>query len=207
MDGAVDFRRHGRRCRRLKRSCSAQDARQSLSGLREPQRRQHGRHRRGQGRPSTSVPAASCRLSGRRPAAIADLTIPFVGKAFAMLEYQDKVGERRAGEGLDQRRFAKSGSGRRRPRWHAQGGLRRQHQGLEAIFKCLLRLVVKNQDKPRTVNARQWVAVDPRPRYGRRDQHGTWDDRDRDLQKNGVAPSRNRSRPHLNRYSAWISCS
>ena len=66
--------------------------------------------------------------------------------------------------------------------------------GLKRFFKCLLRLVVKNQDKPRTVRLRkqQWVAVDPRPWNVDMDVEintglGTGS-RDRDLQTlNGVA--------------------
>ena len=145
-------------------------------------------------------------VKGDARAAIADLTIPFVGKeAFAMLEYQDKVGERRVGsgpnsQGLDQDALQNQTA---RAVEATQSALATRKEdyaaniaqvGLKRFFKCLLRLVVKNQDKPRTVRLRkqQWVAVDPRPWNVDMDVEintglGTGS-RDRDLQTlNGVA--------------------
>lgn len=123
------------------------------------------------------VPGGVIVVTGDPNAAIRELTTPFVGKeAFAMLEYQDMVAERRTGvgansQGLDQDALQNQTARAVEATQSAQATKKEDYAdniaevGMKRFYKCVLKLIVKNQDKPRTVQLRkkEWVTVDPRP--------------------------------------------
>jgi hypothetical protein len=111
----------------------------------------------------------------REPGAIRDLAVPFVAQnSFAMLDYCDSVIEKRTGvsratmaldpDALQNQtatavNAAKDASHSKIElvaRNFAEGGMKR-------LFRCLLKLVVANQDAPRMIRLRnEFVEMDPR---------------------------------------------
>lgn len=107
-------------------------------------------------------------------AAVGYNTIPFVAeKSFAMLEYldneaTDRTGISEASSGLApdalQNMTAKaSGMIEQAGIGQTELMVRTIAHGLKRVFRGLLRMVIKHQDKPRTVRLRdKWVTFDPR---------------------------------------------
>lgn len=110
----------------------------------------------------------------RNPGAVVPFTLPYVGKeAFPMLQYMDEVRENRTGvskaaDGLDPSALQSStlmavqqtvGAAQQRTeliaRLFAEGGMQR-------LYKGLLQLIVKHQDRPRMVRLRnEFVEMSP----------------------------------------------
>lgn len=107
-------------------------------------------------------------------AAVGYTTVPFVAKeSFAMLSYLDQEATDRTGISDAASGLAPDALTNMTARATAlieQAGIgqtelmvRTFAQGLRRVFKGLLRLVIKHQDRPRTVRLRgQWVTFDPR---------------------------------------------
>ncbi len=103
------------------------------------------------------------------------LEVPFTAQhSFQMLAYWDDVQERRTGVSrssqvpdMDQLTnqtaaavHEKQAAGAIRPEFYARN---LKEMGLKRLFRCLLKLIVKNQDRPRTIRIRdEWVEFDPR---------------------------------------------
>ena len=101
---------------------------------------------------------------------------PFIGdKAFAVIQYMDELREQRTGVSrqsmaLDPETLAKqtaTAAGIQESASHAQNELRArniaQYGGLTRLFRLLLKLIVRHQDKPKTIRLRgQFVDVLPR---------------------------------------------
>lgn len=109
------------------------------------------------------------------PEAIRDLAVPFVAaNSFQMLEYLDMVSEKRTGvsrqasvlDGNELQNQSATAAQIAFDSSHAKLELYARNiaeLGLKRLFKCLLKLVVKHQDEPRTVRLRdEWVEMDPR---------------------------------------------
>lgn len=107
--------------------------------------------------------------------AVKELTVPFTaGQSFQMLEYLDMVRESRTGvsratTGLDldalQNQTATAVNASQSSAYAKMESYARNlaENGMKRLFKCLLRLVVKHQDKPRMIRLRgKWVEMDPR---------------------------------------------
>lgn len=107
-------------------------------------------------------------------AALAYNTVPFVAKdSFAMLEYMDQEATDRTGISDASSGMAPDALQNMTAKATAlieQSGIgqtelmvRTIAHGLKRVFKGLLRLIIKHQDKPRTVRLRdEWVTFDPR---------------------------------------------
>ncbi len=107
---------------------------------------------------------------------IKDLTVPFVGKEAApMLEYWDQVAERRTGVGnksagldkdtLQNEPTATATNAMMSASYSKQEDYARNiaEVGMKRLFRCLLKLIVKHQDRAKIVRLRdQWVEMDPR---------------------------------------------
>jgi hypothetical protein len=111
----------------------------------------------------------------RAPGMVQPFTTPFVGQqAFPMMEYMDQIKEARTG-------MSKASMGlnadalQSTTRLAVQATVQAAQQhieliarvfseiGMKRLFKGLLRLVTRHQDKPRVIRLRnQWVEVDPR---------------------------------------------
>lgn len=148
---------------------------------------------------------AVIQTKGDPNAIIKDLAVPFVAKeAFPMLEYMDNVAERRTGvgansQGLDQDALQNQTATAVEATQAAQSTKKEDYArniaeiGLKRFFKCLLKLIVRHQDKPRTIRLRdEWVTMDPRAWNADMDvtiNTGLGNgNRDRDLQiLNGIA--------------------
>ncbi|CAN7495071.1 hypothetical protein LJR231_003471 [Phyllobacterium sp. LjRoot231] len=109
------------------------------------------------------------------PGAITDLAVPFVAdKSYSMLEYMDMLSEKRTGvsrqsmaldpDALQNQTAA--GQMMAQSASYAKIELYARNiaeLGLKRLFKCLLKLVVAHQDKPRMIRLRdKWVEMDPR---------------------------------------------
>jgi hypothetical protein len=109
-------------------------------------------------------------------AVVMDLAIPFVGKEAApMLEYWDQIAERRTGVGnrsagldkdtLQNEPTATATNAMQAASYAKQEDYARNiaEMGMKRLFRCLLKLIQKNQDKAKTIRLRdQWVEMDPR---------------------------------------------
>lgn len=115
-------------------------------------------------------------VKGDPNAIIRDMTIPFFAeKSFSALEYMDQVIERRTGVsrstmGLDPEALTNQTATAVQAQQSAAYSKielmarNMAEMGLKRLFKCLLKIIVRHQDKPRTIRLRdQWVTVDPRP--------------------------------------------
>lgn len=114
-------------------------------------------------------------IRAKQPGMVQSLDTPFVGiQAMPVLEYMDAIragrtGMTKASQGLDPDVLqsttkaavtATMAASEQRLEMIARIFA---ETGMKALFRGLLRAVVKNQDKPRTVRLRNsWVAVDPR---------------------------------------------
>lgn len=109
------------------------------------------------------------------PSAILALTVPFVANnSFQMLEYLDMVTEKRTGvsrqasvlDGEELQNQSATAAQLAHDAGHAKQELYARNIaeiGLKRMFKCLLKLIVKHQDAPRTIRLRdEWVEMDPR---------------------------------------------
>jgi hypothetical protein len=109
------------------------------------------------------------------PSAIRDLVVPFTAKeSFGMMEYLDTVREARTGVsramiGLDadklQNQSATAFQGAQSASYAKQETYARNiaENGMKRLFRCLLKLIVKHQDRARTIRLRgEWVKMDPR---------------------------------------------
>jgi hypothetical protein len=114
-------------------------------------------------------------IRARAPGMVQPFNTPFVGQqAFGMIEYMDQVKEARTG-------MSKASMGlnadalQSTTRLAVQATVQAAQQhieliarifaeiGMKRLFKGLLRLITRHQDKPRVVRLRnQWVEVDPR---------------------------------------------
>lgn len=108
--------------------------------------------------------------------AIRDLPVPFVAaNSFQVLEYLDAVVEKRTGvsratmaldpEALQNQTATAVNEQRSAAQSKVELYARNiAETGLARLFRCLLRLVVRHQDKARTIRLRdEWVDMDPRP--------------------------------------------
>lgn len=116
------------------------------------------------------------RTDGDPNSIIKDLTVPFVGKEAApMLEYWDQVAERRTGVGNRSAGLDKDALQNEPTATATNAMVSASHSkqedyarniaevGMKRLFRCLLRLMVKHQDQPRTILLRdKWVPMDPR---------------------------------------------
>lgn len=106
---------------------------------------------------------------------IRDLAMPFVGKEVGpVIEYMDRVAERRTGvgnqsAGLDMEALQNQTATATNAMQAAAYGKKEDYarnlaeMGMRRLFRCLLRLVVANQDRPKTIRLRdEWVEMDPR---------------------------------------------
>lgn len=107
---------------------------------------------------------------------VADLAVPFVGKEAApMLEYWDQIAERRTGVGnksagldkdtLQNEPTATATNAMMSASYAKQEDYARNiaEMGMKRLFRCLLKLIAKHQDKAKTIRLRnQWVEMDPR---------------------------------------------
>ncbi|XHB99363.1 phage portal protein [Nitratireductor sp. ac15] len=109
------------------------------------------------------------------PDAIKTLDVPFVaGNSFQMLEYMDSITEKRTGvsrqsaslDGQELQNQSATAAQLAHDTAHAKQELYARNIaeiGLKRLFKCLLRIIVKHQDQPRTIRLRdKWVEMDPR---------------------------------------------
>jgi hypothetical protein len=107
--------------------------------------------------------------------AVKDLAVPFVAdKSYSMLEYMDMLSEKRTGVSrqsmsLDPDALQnQTAAGQMMAQSAAYAKIELYARniaelGLKRLFKCLLKLVVAHQDRPRTVRLRdKWVEMDPR---------------------------------------------
>ena len=107
--------------------------------------------------------------------AVSSLNVPFVAeKSFAMLQYldamlQDRTGVSDASSGLDP--DALQNQTATATQLISEGGIAAveliartmAEGGFKRMFRCILRLIVENQDKPETIRLRnKWVDFDPR---------------------------------------------
>jgi hypothetical protein len=112
----------------------------------------------------------------RGPGAIADMPIPFTAdKIMPFVDYWDKIGEKRTGvvqggPALDMDALANQTAKAVQSVETAQFSRIEEYArniaecgGLQRVFKCILKLVVKHQDRPRMIKLRdEWVEMDPR---------------------------------------------
>ncbi len=104
-----------------------------------------------------------------------EISIPFVAEqSYAMLEYQDSLAEKRTGVSrtsmaLDPDALqdqTATGQMLAQSAAYAKVELYARNMaelGLKRLFRCLLKLIVEHQDKPRMIRLRdQWVKMDPR---------------------------------------------
>lgn len=109
------------------------------------------------------------------PNGIVTLSVPFVAaNSFQMLEYLDMMLEKRTGvskqssvlDGNELQNQSATAAQLAFDASHAKQELYARNIaeiGLKRLFKCLLKLIVKHQDEPRTIRLRdQWVQMDPR---------------------------------------------
>lgn len=109
------------------------------------------------------------------PNAVKELTVTFTAQqSFGMLEYLDSVREARTGVskamiGLDQdalqNQSATAFQGAQAASYAKQETYARNisENGMQRLFRCLLKLIVKHQDQARTIRLRgEWVEMDPR---------------------------------------------
>lgn len=107
--------------------------------------------------------------------AVKDLAVPFVAdKSYAMMEYMDMLSEKRTGVSrqsmaLDPDALQnQTAAGQQMAQSAAYAKIELYARniaelGLKRLFKCLLKLVVAHQDKPRMIRLRdKWVEMDPR---------------------------------------------
>lgn len=106
--------------------------------------------------------------------AIQPIVVPFIAeKSFAMIEYWDHEGDERTGindasgglppDALQNVTAKASAMYEQQGIGQAELMARTLAQGFRRMFRGMLRLVIRHQDKPRTVRLRNdWVAFDPR---------------------------------------------
>jgi hypothetical protein len=107
--------------------------------------------------------------------AISPLEVPFTAKeSFAMLEYADQLIEKRTGvsrstmaldlDALQNQTATATNAAQAAAATKVETYARNVAEGgLKRLFRCLLKLIVKHQDKPRTIRLRgTWVEMDPR---------------------------------------------
>lgn len=110
----------------------------------------------------------------RQPGSITPLTVPFVAKeSFSMLEYLDMVKETRTGvsrqsTGMDmdalQNQTATAVKAMQSASYAKTETYARNiaENGMRRLFRCLLRLITKHQDRPRMIRLRgEWVEMTP----------------------------------------------
>lgn len=115
------------------------------------------------------------RVKGDPNSAVAVSTIPFVAKeALTGLEYMDQIIERRTGVSrstmaLDlealQNQSATAVNAAQSAAYSKIELIARNlaEMGFKRFFKCVLKLIVQNQDRPKTIRLRnEWVQMDPR---------------------------------------------
>lgn len=106
---------------------------------------------------------------------VREIATPFVAdKSYMMLEYQDQTAEKRTGvsrqsmaldpEALQNQTAAGVQAGQSAANSKNELYARNIAEiGLKRLFKCILKLIVRYQDKPRMIRLRnQWVNMDPR---------------------------------------------
>lgn len=107
--------------------------------------------------------------------AVQDLAVPFVAdKSYPMLGYMDELSEKRTGVSrqsmaLDPDALQnQTAAGQMMAQSAAYAKIELYARniaetGLKRLFRCLLKLIVRHQDRPRTIRLRdQWVEMDPR---------------------------------------------
>lgn len=115
------------------------------------------------------------RTKGDPSAAVANLTVPFVAKeALTGLDYMDQIIERRTGVSrstmsLDlealQNQSATAVNAAQSAAYSKIELIARNfaEMGFKRFFRCVLKLLVENQDRPKMIRLRdQWVEMDPR---------------------------------------------
>lgn len=115
------------------------------------------------------------RVDGDPNTAVASATVPFVGKeALTGLEYMDQIIERRTGVSrstmaLDlealQNQSATAVNAAQSAAYSKIELIARNfaEMGFKRFFRCVLKLLVENQDRPKAIRLRdQWVDMDPR---------------------------------------------
>lgn len=109
------------------------------------------------------------------PASVRELAVTFTAQnSYGMLEYLDTVRESRTGVsramiGLDQdalqNQSATAFQGAQSASYAKQETYARNiaENGMKRLFRCMLKLIVKHQDRARTIRLRgEWVKMDPR---------------------------------------------
>lgn len=107
--------------------------------------------------------------------AVEDIAVPFVAdKSYPMMGYMDELSEKRTGVSrqsmaLDPDALQnQTASGQMMAQSAAYAKIELYARniaetGMKRLFRCLLRLIVRHQDRPRTIRLRdQWVEMDPR---------------------------------------------
>jgi len=110
----------------------------------------------------------------KRPDAVTPLAVPFTAEAsFAMLEYWDRVIERRTGvsqatmamdaEALQNQTATAVNAAQAASTSKAEFWARNMAEtGLRRVFRCILKLVTRHQDQARMIRLRgKWTPVDP----------------------------------------------
>lgn len=114
------------------------------------------------------------RRPGKQP--MAPVTIPYIAdKVFGVLEYMDAVGEKRTGvsqrtQALDMDALQNQSATAVNAAMAAVGAKTEEYArniaecaGMKRIFRCVLRLITKHQDRTKTIRLRgKWVDIDPR---------------------------------------------
>lgn len=111
----------------------------------------------------------------RETGKVREIAVPFVAdKSYAMIEFQDQTAEKRTGVSrqsmaLDPEALAnQTATGQMLAQSASYSKIELYARniaeiGLKRLFRCLLRLIVRYQDKPRMIRLRnQWVEMDPR---------------------------------------------